>query len=128
MKIEKLNGSNYINWKFNMRCLLMEKGLWGFISGSLVKPELKTESSDTDAAAVAKSKEKLDEYNLKSDKAYSLIALSVEKELQIHVATKSTPKEAWDSLKNQFEFVSVTQLVRLNRRFYAAKMEEGETL
>ena len=77
-----------------MKCLLMEKGLWGFISGSLVKPELKTEGDGVDAAAAAKSKEKLDEYNLKSDKAYSLIALSVEKELQIHVATTSTPKRS----------------------------------
>ena len=128
MKIEKLNVNNFISWKFNMKCLLMEKGLWGFVTGTAVKPEVKTENADVNADAVGKSREKLDEYNLKSDKAYSLIALSVEKDLQIHVSTKSTAKEAWESLKSQFEFVSVTQLVRLNRRFYAAKLEEGGDL
>ena len=42
MKIEKLNGANYMSWKFNMKCLLMEKGLWGFVSGTVVKPEVLT--------------------------------------------------------------------------------------
>ena len=48
---------------------------------------------------VAASEEKLNEYNLKADKAYSLIALSVEKHLQVHVSTQNNPKEAWDNLK-----------------------------
>ena len=100
-QIEKLNGQNYISWKFNMRCLLMERGLWGFVSGKTVKPMvLKTDEGTADQ--VATSVEKLNEYNLKSDKAYSLIALSVEKHLQVHVSTKETPKEAWDSLGSQF--------------------------
>ena len=44
MKIEKLNGANYMSWKFNMKCLLMEKGLWGFVSGTVAKPEVLTVS------------------------------------------------------------------------------------
>ena len=31
-------------------------------------------------------------------------------------------------LQNHFEFVSVTQIVRLNRKFYAASMKEGHGL
>ena len=80
------------------------------------------------ATDVAKSKESLNEYYLRSDKAYSLIALCVDKELQVHVASKVTAKEAWDSLHLHFEFVSVTQIVRLTRRFYAGKMKEGGDL
>ena len=128
MKIEKLNGANYMSWKFNMKCLLMEKGLWGFVSGTVVKPEVLTENGTVTAVQVAESKVKLEEYNLKSDKAYSLIALSVEKDLQIHVSTKDTAKEAWDSLEAHLKFVSVTQMVRLNQRFYRARMEEGGDL
>ena len=128
LRIDKLNGANYRNWKFNMQCLLMERGLWGYVTGSSVKPELKTEGSDVSAQDAAKSKEKLDEYNLKADKAYSLIALSVNKDLQIMVQTSSSAKEAWDNLKNQFDFVSAGQLVRLSRRFFGARMEEGGDL
>ena len=129
-RIEKLNGTNYRNWKFNMKCLLMERGLWSYVTGSVTKPEVKTESTDTNVTAqdVVKSKEKLDEYNLKGDKTYSLIALSVEKDLQIIVQTSSSAKEAWDNLQNQYDFVSAGQLVRLSRRFFGARMEEGGDL
>ena len=127
-QIEKLNGQNYVSWKFNMQCLLMERGLWGFISGKIKEPVvLKTEDGNT-ADKVAASVEKLNEYTLKADKAYSLIALSVEKHLQVHVSTKDTAKEDWESLSNQFNFVSVNQMVRLNQRFFRAKMAEGGDL
>ena len=125
-KIAKLNGENYQSWKFNMKCLLMERGLWGFIrtENPIIKPEIKVLGENANADEVAKSKEKLNEYNLKADKAYSLIALSVESDLQVHVSSKTTAKDAWIALQGHFEFVSVTQIVRLMRRFYAAKMEE----
>ena len=29
-RIEKINGQNYQSWKYNMKLLLMERGLWGF--------------------------------------------------------------------------------------------------
>ena len=44
IRIDKLNGTNYRNWKFNVRCLLMERGLWGYVNGSIVKPEVKVEN------------------------------------------------------------------------------------
>ena len=130
LKIAKLNGRNFQSWKFNMKCLLMEKGLWRYVDASnlIVKPEVLVAGPTVSADAVAKSVEKLNEYNLKADQAYSLIALYVEPQLQIHVSTKSTANEAWENLKKQFQFVSVTQIVRLTRRFYAAKMAEDGDL
>ena len=127
-QIEKLNGQNYVSWKFNMKCLLMERGLWGYVNGNIVEPKVLKSEDGSDDTKVAASVEKFNEYNLKADKAYSLIALSVEKHLQIHVSTEKKPKEAWDSLSNQFNFVSVNQMVRLNQRFFRAKMVEGGDL
>ena len=57
-------------------------------------------------------------------KAYSLIALSVKKNLQVHISTTTDPKIAWDTFKSQFKCVSIAQVVRLNRKFYAATMSE----
>ena len=129
-QIIKLNGTNYQSWKFNVRCLLMAKGLWGYVRSNnpLVKPELKELGEGVTAADVANSKALLNEYLLEADKAYSIIALSVEPSLQVHVSSQNTARDAWDALKTQFEFVSVTQCVRLMRRFYAAKMEENGDL
>lgn len=112
-KIEPLNGKNYQSWKYNIKLVLMERGLWSFIDGNEEVPP------DTATAAVRKS------YRLRSDKAYSLIALSVGKNLQVHISTTTDPKIAWDTLKSQFECVSIAQVVRLNRKFYAATMNEG---
>ena len=130
LKIAKLNGTNYQSWKFNIRCALMERGLWGYVrtENAIIKPEVKVVSETVTAADVAESKEKLNDYLLKADKAYSVIALSVENDLQIHVSSKNTAREAWDALREHFEFVSVTQIVRLYKRFYAAKMEENGDL
>ncbi|KAK3749555.1 hypothetical protein QZH41_007287 [Actinostola sp. cb2023] len=113
-KIEKLNGRNYQSWKYNMKLVLMERGLWGFTQpGGETPPE-------ADATATVKNA-----FRLRSDKAYSLIALNVEKDLQIHISSVTDPSIAWEKLQKQFEFVSVTQIVRLTRKFYAASMDEG---
>ena len=31
MKIEKLDGTNYLTWKFNVKLMLMQKELWGIV-------------------------------------------------------------------------------------------------
>ena len=45
--------------------------------------------------------------------------------LQVHISTTTDPRAAWELLQKQFEFASITQIVRLNRKFYAATMKEG---
>ena len=111
-KIEPLDGSNFQSWKYNMKLVLMEHGLWSFVQGTESEPE------PTALASVKNS------YRLHSDKAYSLIALSVKTSLQAHISSTTNPKTVWEILQKHFEFVSITQVVRLNRKFYATSMEE----
>ena len=58
----------------------------------------------------------------------AVIALSVDKSLQVHSSSTTDPLEAWEILRKQFECVSIAQIVRLNRRFYAATMKEETDL
>ena len=37
--IDKLDGSNWTTWKFQMRHLLLGKGLWGYMDGTQVLRE-----------------------------------------------------------------------------------------
>ena len=67
-------------------------------------------------------------YRLRSDKAYSLIALSVDKSLEVHISSTTDRRAAWEILRKQFKCVSVAHIFRLNRRFYAATMKEGTDL
>eukprot|EP00794_Sanderia_malayensis_P009008 gene9008-9970_t len=115
-KIEPLDGNNYQSWKYNIKLVLMERGLWGFSQGTEDPP------SATESQAVRNA------FQLRSDKAYSLIALSVSKALQVHIMSTTDPATAWKTLQEHFEFISVAQVVRLNRKFYAANMKEGENL
>ena len=46
-KIERLDGKNYQSWKYNIKLVLMERGLWRFVEG--------TEAA-TGASAAAKLK------------------------------------------------------------------------
>ena len=95
-KIEQLNGRNYRSWKYNIKLVLMERGLWKIADGTEKKPESTDEK-------VKKA------WELRSDKAYSLIALSVVKEIQVHLTSTTDAHEAWEILKNHFEIVSVSQ-------------------
>ena len=112
--IEKLNGTNSQSWKYNVKLVLMERGLWGFTQEGQQPPPA------TDASAAAKNA-----FRLRSDKAYLLIALNVEKDLQVHISSVTDPFAAWKILQKQFEFVSVIQIVHLNHKFYAASMKEA---
>ena len=118
-KIERLDGSNYQSWKYNIKLVLMERGLWGFIQGLEEAPTVTDED---------KKEKEVTAFRLRSDKAYSLIALSIGKSLQVHITNTTEPKVAWDTLQNHFEFVSITKIVQLNRKFYAASMQEGSDL
>ena len=119
VRIKPLDGSNYINWKFNVQLVLMDKDLWGFIEGTETKPV----ATETD-----KKETEIKEYIKRSRKAYTTIALSIHKSLQVHVKSTQDPKKAWDALKAQFDFVSVSQIVRLCRTFYAATMDENDDM
>ena len=65
-KIERLDGENYQSWKYNIKLVLMGRRLCGFVEGTGTAP-------GASAAAIVQSA-----YRLRSDKAYSLIALSVD--------------------------------------------------
>ena len=95
----------------------MERGLWGFTQEGQETPPAETATTAVKNA-----------FRLRSDKAYSLIALNVEKDLQVHISSVTNPLEAWKILQKQFEFVSVTQIVRINRKFYAASMKADADL
>ena len=95
----------------------MERGLWGFTQEGKERPPEETAADATERS-----------FQLRSDRAYSLIALNVEKHLQLHISGTTEPLKAWQNLQKQFEFVSVTQIVRLNRKFYTADMQEGADL
>ena len=60
--------------------------------GDLHKKVKKLPKQETATTAVKNT------FRLRSDKAYSLIALNVEKYLQVHISSVTNPLEAWKNI------------------------------
>ena len=46
LNIDKLNGSNYRMWKFNMKMLLIERELWNYINVVVIRLPANNEDFD----------------------------------------------------------------------------------
>ena len=76
--IDKLDGSNWMTWKFQVRHLLLAKGLWGVVDGSETLPE--------DSSAQVRA-----EFEKKEQKALSTMALAVSTP-QLYFITSLVPR------------------------------------
>ena len=65
-------------------------------------------------------------WQLRNDKAYSIIALNVEKSLQVYVNETTDAKQAWKILKDHFAITTAPHIVLLSQRFFAAVMARNE--
>ena len=84
--IDKQEGSNWDTWKFQMKHLLMVKGIWGLVDGSEVL------AHDATAATQAL-------YRSRLQKAFSTIVLAIDHAQLYLVTSCEEPKQAWDTLK-----------------------------
>ena len=107
---EKLTADNYTNWKFQMQMLLIGKDLWEIVEGTEVLPD------------DANQHQKMD-FRKRSNKALSLICLSVSTNLSFYVRHAKTGKEAWDCLQNHFEEKTLSRKVNLFEKLFSIKFD-----
>ena len=88
--VDKLDGTNCMTWKFQVCHLLLAKGLWGYVDGS----EVLAEDANNHTCA---------EFNTKSQKAFSTIALAVSTPQLYLITSLDKPKDAWDALRHHFD-------------------------
>ncbi|UYV68970.1 hypothetical protein LAZ67_6001864 [Cordylochernes scorpioides] len=115
LNVEKLTGSNYRSWKFNMKMLLIERGLWECV--------INEETIDAD-----EDQRKYEKTKIKQEKALATIALSISTEQQIHVIDCKTASEAWTTLEQIFEPKSRAQILQLKKQFVNIKFIEEENM
>ncbi|UYV68112.1 hypothetical protein LAZ67_5003088 [Cordylochernes scorpioides] len=104
LNVEKLTGSNYRSWKFNMKMLLIERGLWECV--------INEETIDAD-----EDQRKYEKTKIKQEKALATIALSISTEQQIHVIYCKIASEAWTTLEQIFEPKSRARILQLKKQF-----------
>ena len=113
--MDKLEGSNWATWKFQMRYLLLAKGLWNVVDG--------TEVLADDATAQARA-----EFTKKSQRVFSTMVLAIGTSQLYLVTSCEKPREAWDSLRNHFERDTLANKLFLKKQYFRAEMKEGTSI
>ena len=113
--IDKLDSSNWTTWKFQMRHLLLAKGLWGFVDGS--------ETLAEEATAQARA-----EFKSKSQKAFSIIVMSVSTSQLYLITSVEKPEDAWDALRNHFDRDTLANKLMLKKQYFRMTMKEGTSV
>lgn len=104
--ITKLNGSNYQIWKYKVELLLLKEELW-----SVVSEEPASEQNQ--------------EWKNKDGKARATIGLLLEDSQVIHIRNCKTAREAWQTLKSQYEKPTLTNKVFLLKRLCRMTLAEN---
>ena len=110
--IDKLDDSNWMMWKFQMRHLLLAKGLWGHVDGS------ETLAEDANAATQA-------EFRKKSQKAFSTIIMAICTPQLYLVTSCDDPKDTWDKLCGHFKCKTLANKLFLKKQYFRTEMKEG---
>ena len=113
--IDKLDGKNWSTWKFQMKHLLLTKGLWGLVDGS------ETLAEDAKAAAS-------EEFQKKLQRAFSSIVLAVGASQLYMVTSCEQPQTAWEELQNHFERDTLANKLFLKKRYFTLEMKEGTSI
>lgn len=104
--IEKLKGSeNYVTWKFAMENFLNHESMEKCIAET---------GTETDEDKVKKAK--------------SVIILSIDRKLFVHVAKAKTALEVWQKLKSTYEDVGMGRKISLIRQIVNTKLEKCDSM
>ena len=113
--IDKLDGANWMTWKFQMKHLLLAKDLWEVVDGTKVLAE--------DAAAAVRAK-----FKKKSQKAFSTIVLGISTSQLYLVTSCERPREAWEALHNHYERDTLANKLFLKKQYFRMEMKEGTSV
>ena len=110
--IDKLDSSNRITWKFQMRHLLLAKGLWGYVDG--------TEALREDSSAQQRA-----DFKKVSQKVFSTIVMAICTSQLYLVISFEEPKDAWDALHDHYEHDTLANKLILKMQYFRTEMKEG---
>lgn len=120
-KFEKLNNSNYSNWKYKMELLLKKEGLWSTIN----KTAPSAPAANATAEITAAYEKNLEKWERNNEEAISTIGLSVEDSQIVHIRNEATALGVWTKLKSYHEKDSLDNKIYLMRKICMSKMTEG---
>lgn len=115
--IEALGRDNYDVWKLKIRAVLVKNGVWGYVNGTLKKPDLTTDE-DVDKNDVQK-------WLTNDEKALSDIVLTLSDNQLMAVKHCQTSREMWLKLESINQSKGPARKATLLKGLMMQKMTEG---
>ena len=112
-EVSKLNGENYVNWKFKLIIVLEALILWPIVKGDEQKPANPLSLSDWNSL---ETQEKV------------LIRMSVEDNIIPHIRNSKKYKDTWEKLKGLYETYDSNRILFLKTKLLSIKMDVNETM
>ena len=109
--IDKLEGSNWSTWKFQMKHMLLAKGLWSHVDAS------ETIGEEATPAQTA-------EFERRAQRAFSSIVMTIATSRLYLITSCDGAKDAWDTLRDHFERDTLANKLLLKKQYF--RMEMGE--
>jgi hypothetical protein len=112
---EKLNETNYPDWRYTMEALLVEKDLWDVVDGSELRPHGSINSKPVRT------------FTKKQHLARTKIILNIEKS-QLPHTHYDDPKEIWESLEKIHRARGFATQLALRRRFLYMRKHDDQPM
>jgi hypothetical protein len=112
IRIEPLGKENYDTWKLQMEAVLVKNEMWGYVNGSIEKPNNEENT--------------IWEENDKKARADLILAINPNKLRQIKNCV--TSNGIWKKLKELYESKGPARKATLLKQLIMSKMNEGETM
>lgn len=106
-QIAKFEGKNYQQWKFQVKCALRAKGLYGIADGSTPKPEVFAEG---------------ELWNKKDAQAMCIITAAMGLNQISLIENCETSKQVLDKLNSIYDVKTETNKMLVHEQFYQYKM------
>ena len=101
-----------MTWKVQIRHMLLDKELWGYVDDSEILAEDATEARKA-------------EFKKNSQKALTAIIMATSSSQIYVVQSCETPDDAWRKLQGHFEKGTLASKLHLRKKYFRMEMEEG---
>jgi hypothetical protein len=121
----KLDGSNFINWKFKMQMLMEGYGVWNIANGTELKPVAAAGATAVVGGATAAQ---IQDWEKRENKAKVLLRMSVKDSIIPHIRDATTSVATWTALKALYETSNTNHILFLKTKLLGIKMDGNESV
>jgi hypothetical protein len=128
----KLDGSNFINWKFKMQTLMEGYGVWNIANGTELKPVAAAGATTAVGGATTTvggaTAAQIQDWEKCENKAKVLLRMSVKDSIILHIRDATTSTATWTTLKALYETSNTNHILFLKTKLLGIKMDGNESV